>query len=85
VFLVLTVPIGRRFGASYAVYNAVQVLLSIAFSANGIIRYVLISFPVFMLLGLWGKNTILDRLLLIGFSLFLGIFTTVFVNWYFVA
>jgi hypothetical protein len=85
IFLLLSIPIWRRLGLSYAVLNAAQILFVFSFGTGGAIRYLLVSFPIFMMLGLWGRNSMLDRALLIGFSVFLGIFSAMFVNWYFVA
>jgi hypothetical protein len=46
---------------------------------------VLVVFPFFMLLGVLGRHHLIDRTLTIGFSVFLGIFTGLFVNWIFIA
>ena len=48
-------------------------------------RYALVLFPIFMILGRWGRHSLLDRLLMFGFSMLLGVLTSIFVNWVFVA
>jgi hypothetical protein len=48
-------------------------------------RYMWVLFPVFVLLARWGKNTWVDRIILIAFLLALGLFTAMFANWYWVA
>lgn len=77
--------IWQRLGASYALYAMLCVLIPASSGSQSISRYVLVVFPFFMMLGVWGKNALLDRTLLIGFSVFLGILTSVFVNWIFIA
>jgi len=83
--LFMAVTIWRRLGESYAIYSVLSVLIPASSGSQSLIRYILVIFPVFMLLAHWGRNTYLDRILMIGFSVFLGIFTTIFVNWIFIA
>ena len=86
-FLVMAaiIPIWRRLGASYALYSLLSMLIPAASSTQSLSRYTLVVFPLFMMLGHWGKNALLDRMLTIIFSVLLGIFTAIFVNWLFVA
>lgn len=81
----VSIPIWRRLGASYALYSLLCVLVPISSGTQSISRYTLVIFPFFMLLGWWGRFQTIDRTLTIGFSVFLGILTTVFVNWIFIA
>jgi len=37
-----------------------------------------------MMLGFWGRNATFDKFITIGFTILLGIFAAVFVNWGFV-
>lgn len=83
--LAMTFSVGHTLGASYAVYCLMSVLIPASSGSQSLIRYALVIFPVFMLLGVWGKRVWLDRALLIFFSVFLGIFTAIFVNWIFIA
>jgi hypothetical protein len=77
--------IWRRLGEGYAIYVLILLLVPLASSAMSIIRYVLPLFPVFIVLGAWGRRPALDRALLGGFAVLLGVLTTIFVNWVFVA
>lgn len=47
-------------------------------------RYMWVLFPAFMLLGRWGKNQWVDRLIFVFSLLGLGLFTAMFSNWYWV-
>ena len=46
----------RRLGEGYAIYVLVLVLVPISSAAMSVIRYVLTLFPVFILLGGWGRG-----------------------------
>jgi Dolichyl-phosphate-mannose-protein mannosyltransferase len=68
-FILCLIPIGRHLPRIYSVYSlsfmlfylirtsAIQPLLSID-------RYVLVFFPAFMLMGIWGKKPTINRLIL---------------------
>lgn len=86
-FVVVTMAVWmwRRLGESYALYSLISVVIPMSSGSQSMTRYVLVVFPFFMLLGLWGRYAILDRILTISFSVFLGIFTAIFVNWIFIA
>jgi Gpi18-like mannosyltransferase len=47
-------------------------------------RYMWVLFPAFMLLGRWGKNTWVDRVIFVFSLLALGLFTAMYANWYWV-
>jgi hypothetical protein len=83
--LVIALMVWRRLGASYGLYSLLSVLLPISSQMLSMSRFVLVVYPLFMMLGCWGRNKLLDSTLKIGFSIFLGILTSVFVNWIFVA
>ena len=83
--LLLSVAVWRRLGAPYAVFVVLSILLPSASGTGSIARYVVVLFPIFMLLGAWGRRAWLDRGLTISFALLLGVFATAFVNWVFVA
>jgi len=86
-FLVVAVALvlWRRLGASYALYCLISILIPASSGSGSLSRYALMAFPVFMMLGWWGRSSTLDRAITISFSVFLGVLTTVFVNWIFVA
>jgi hypothetical protein len=83
--LAMTPFIWRRLGEGYAIYTLLLILVPLTSSVASMLRYVLPLFPAFIVLGWWGRQTILDRILLACFAVGLGLLTTVFANWYFVA
>lgn len=75
----------RRFGEGFTLYILLSILIPISSGTGSMIRYILVLFPIFMLLAILGKKEPVDRLIQAAFPLFLGILTAVFVNWIFVA
>jgi hypothetical protein len=47
-------------------------------------RYMWARFPVFILLGCWGGSVWVDRVNFVVSLLWLGLFTAMFANWYWV-
>ncbi len=83
--LALSVVIWFRLGEAYAIFCVVSMLIPVSSGTGSMIRYALILFPVFMILGWWGKFDTLDRAIMISFSVLLGLFTAMFANWIFLA
>ncbi|MBK8051578.1 MAG: hypothetical protein IPK16_33510 [Anaerolineales bacterium] len=83
--IVLALLVWRRFGAGFGIYTLLGVLIPAYSGTGSIIRYALVLFPAFMLLANWGRRPLLDRTILVVFTMFLGIFTAIFVNWIFLA
>jgi hypothetical protein len=83
--LLLMIPVWRRLGEHYALLIALGMLVPVASSTQSLSRYLLVLFPVFMMLAWWGRRRLLDRSLLVIFATLLGVFTTIFVNWIFLA
>ncbi|MEZ4667030.1 MAG: mannosyltransferase family protein [Anaerolineae bacterium] len=81
----IAVSIWRRLGTSYALYCIISIVIPSMSGTGSLSRYAQVIFPMFMLLGYWGNRQWLDRALTISFSVMLGILTTMFVNWIFVA
>ena len=79
------IPVWRRLGEHYALLIALGMLVPVASSTQSLSRYVLVLFPVFMMLAWWGRRRLLDRSLLVIFATLLGVFTAIFVNWIFLA
>ena len=77
--------IWRRLGEGYALYVLILLLVPASSALQSMIRYLLPMFPLFILLGAWGRNGWLDRTLIVTFTLFLGVLTAIFVNWIFIA
>jgi hypothetical protein len=85
VTLAMVPFIWRRLGASFALHTLLGVLIPAASGTGSLIRYMVVLFPMFMMFGLWGKREWVDRVLMVFFCVFLGICTTIFVNWIFLA
>lgn len=77
--------IWRRLGEGYALYVLILLLVPASSALQSMIRYVLPMFPVFILLGWWGRAPAVDRTVLATFAVLLGVLTTIYVNWIFVA
>lgn len=80
-----TLTLTVRRDSSDVQVNGESVLIPASSGTSSIIRYALILFPVFMILGWWGKWGTLDRALLISISVLLGLCTAMFANWVFLA
>ncbi len=80
----MCIPIGRRWGAGYTLYVGLSVLIPIFSRTESMIRYILVLFPVFMLLGRWGRFVWTDRTVRIVGLPFLGLFTALFVKGVFI-
>jgi hypothetical protein len=81
----MTPFIWRRLGEGYALYVLVLLLVPASSALQSMVRYVLPMFPVFILLGWWGRYAVVDRVLLATFALLLGVLIVIYVNWIFVA
>jgi hypothetical protein len=78
--MALTVPIGRRLGAGYALYVALAVFIPALSGVMSMTRYATVLFPVFILLALWIRNARLDRFIRIVMLLFFALFLLAFVK-----
>ena len=63
----------------------ISIIIPASSGTGSLSRYALVIFPIFMILGRWGRHSMLDRLLFFSFCVLLGLLTTIFVNWIFVA
>jgi hypothetical protein len=84
VVLGLCIPIGKQLGAGYALYCLLSILLPVFSSTESMIRYILVLFPVFMVLGRWGRQVWVDRMWRIICLPFLALFTALFVKGVFI-
>ena len=86
VFIVLLMlpAIVRHVGSIYALYCLLSIALPLMSRSESMNRYVAIMFPVFIVLGVWGKRRWFDLLLKLIFLPILIVFTTMFVNWIFI-
>jgi hypothetical protein len=83
--LAVVPAVWRRLGEGYAIYVLILLLVPASSALQSMIRYALPLFPVFIVLGWWGRRPTVDRTLLAAFGVLLGVLTTIFANWYFVA
>lgn len=85
-FALGTAPfIYKRLGEGMAIFVILSVLIPLASGTGSMTRYILVLFPIFIMLGVWGTRPFVDRLLQTFFPTFMGLLTAVFVNWIFVA
>lgn len=75
----------RRLGAAYGLYPLVALLVPLSSGTLSFSRFTLVMFPVVMMLAHWGRFPPLDRALLVGSALLLGVFGAMYVNWGFLA
>ena len=75
----------RRLGEGYALYILILLLVPLASSTGSVPRYLLPLFPIFIVLGAWGRRSAIDHTLLAIFAMLLTMAVTIFVNWMFVA
>lgn len=83
--LLMTPFVYKRFGEGFAIYILLSVVVPLWSGTGSMTRYILVLFPIFIMLGIWGEREPVDRLFQTAFPIFLGIFTAVFVNWIFLA
>jgi hypothetical protein len=85
-FLALMVVAFRALRPSYAWYLAASLLMPMCTaSLMSMPRFVLVVFPAFMLLALWGRRPSVNSALVSFFLPVLGLFTVLFADWYWLA
>jgi Gpi18-like mannosyltransferase len=86
VFLLLTVGVILRMRTSYALYSISVLLFITAWGTFvSVPRYVLASFPAFILLASWGRNQLVHSMLTICCSALAALFMILFALWTWVA
>ena len=85
-FLVLLGFSVRSLRASYSLYFGASLLVPMCTaSLMSMPRFVLVIFPAFILLALWGRNPLVNSLIVALFLPLLGLFTVLFADWYWLA
>jgi len=86
IFVALLVVAFRRLRPSYALYFAVSLLVPMSTaSLMSMPRFVLVVFPAFILLALWGQKPVVNSAI-VSLSLpMLGLFTVLYADWYWLA
>ncbi|HXW51049.1 MAG TPA: mannosyltransferase family protein [Candidatus Acidoferrales bacterium] len=85
-FLVLMVVAFRTLRPSYAWYFAASLLVPMSTaSLMSMPRFVLVIFPAFMLMALWGRNPLVNSAIVALSLPLLGLFTVLFADWYWLA
>jgi Gpi18-like mannosyltransferase len=74
----------KPLGASYTVYTLLGVLIPLSGGTGSLARYVVVLFPVFMMLAQWGKRSSVHRAALTVSLIGLIGLTALFANWVFV-
>lgn len=86
LFLVLMVAAFRTLRSSYAWYFAASLLVPMSTSSlMSMPRFVLVIFPAFMLLALWGRRPLVNSAIVALSLPLLGLFTVLFADWYWLA
>lgn len=80
----MPIPVARRFGAGYALYCLLYVVMQTFGYLEGMFRYAAVLFPLYMVLAEWGRKPRLDRVLRVVFLVLQGLLTVLFVKWIFV-
>jgi hypothetical protein len=85
VFLGLAIWSIRVCGLALGLYAVLMVLIPLSSgSVKSMIRCEAVIFPVFFVLARWGRHPTVDRSLVLGFGLLLGVFALQFANWYWI-
>lgn len=85
-FLGLMVAAFRTLRPSYAWYFAASLLVPMSTaSLMSMPRFVLVIFPAFMLMALWGRNPLVNSAIVALSLPLLGLFTVLFADWYWLA
>ncbi len=82
--LASSVWIGSKLGSSYAVYALIGVFVPLAGGTGSLARYVVVLFPVFMVLAHAGRKPMIDGAIRTIWPIGLGLLTALFVCWVFV-
>ncbi|MEM8860967.1 MAG: mannosyltransferase family protein [Chloroflexota bacterium] len=83
--LILAPFVYRKFDVGLALFVVLSILVPLSSGTGSMTRYILVLFPLFMMLGVWGERQSVDRFIQTFFPTFMGLLTAVFVNWIFVA
>jgi Gpi18-like mannosyltransferase len=85
-FLILMIVSFRTLRSSYSLYFAASLLMPMCTaSLMSMPRFVLVVFPAFMLMALWGRRPSVNSAIVSFFLPVLGLFTVLFADWYWLA
>ena len=83
-FLPLVIMVARKMRPAYVAYVWLTFFVPLSTGTVGsMTRYILMLFPCFMLLGMWGQRSWVDRVVLGIFLPLMAFFAIVFSHWYF--
>ncbi|MBI2861818.1 MAG: hypothetical protein HYX89_03260 [Chloroflexi bacterium] len=83
-FLASLYLVYRKLGLSYTVFAFLAIALPFSSTIDSLGRYMLVVFPSFMALGSLGRHQLFATGLLLLPTLFLSLFTALFVTWHWV-
>jgi hypothetical protein len=84
-FLILPFFLLKTYHKSLAIYSLAVILMPLSSGAvYSMTRFELAAFPSFFGLARLGRNREVDRCIVAGFAIFLGLFSLGFTNWYFI-
>ncbi len=85
VFLILPLFLFGRFDVALPIYSLLLILIPLSTgSLKSMMRCECVAFPVFLVLARFGRSRDVDRALVFGSALFLGLLALQFANWYWV-
>jgi hypothetical protein len=85
LFLALPCVLFGKCDPALPVYSLLLILIPLSTgSVKSMMRLESVAFPAFLVLAKLGSNRTVDRVILVGSALFLGLFSLLFANWYWV-
>ncbi|MDP2663212.1 MAG: mannosyltransferase family protein [Dehalococcoidia bacterium] len=84
VFLAMVVPIFKKLGSTYGIYALGSVVMPLIVTLDGLMRYVLVIFPAFMIMGSWVPMKRIAVPLLVLSAMLTALLASMFARWYFV-
>jgi hypothetical protein len=85
LFLILPLFLFRRADPALPIFSLLLILVPLASgSVKSMLRCECVAFPVFLTLAEFGRNRVVDRALVFGSALLLGVLVLQFANWYWV-
>lgn len=83
--LVVSVVVWWRLGTTYGLFTLASILIPISTSMTSFVRYVGVIFPLYVVLALWGKRSVVHQIIFSLFCTLLGIVLVIYVSGIFLA
>lgn len=82
--LIAAIPTFRLVGPAYAVFVVLATVIPLSAGLESLGRYVTILFPFYIVVSYYARGRLATRLIVFGSAGALGLFTVLFVNWYWI-